>query len=318
MELFAAAWNVLTSPRDVWQNLDEDASWGPMLGFAALMGALTGLLSSLLVPSFLGASSVSSAGVLSSIIGGAIQNVIGVFLGAVVLLVVSAICGGRADYKLAAMVCAWSSALDPLVPLCLFAGKAGLVLLALLSLYSIYVVGTGLIDAMDAQPGRLVVLGVVFMGLLVLAGAGAAVLWKKAQDQQASAALAADSLANAKRLALQQRMHDLEKPPEPTPAPAPAPTRTPPAAAEPAPAPAPAAQGWQVTLTSVPPGARIYRESSPSPLGVTPAKLTFPTTERAVAVKLVLGTAEQKRILTADGQPNLVVLFPTAAAASRR
>jgi hypothetical protein len=101
-----------------------------------------------------------------------IGAIIGLFIGAVILLVVSAICKGSTDFEANTRVTASLMVIMPINALLGFVGAlnstAGSIITLAVNLFALYLLFHGLVEALKAKTGSAKVLTIILAALLVL------------------------------------------------------------------------------------------------------------------------------------------------------
>jgi hypothetical protein len=152
---------------------------------AVIYGAVAGVISFIWSMLQIGATSNSwigggSIGIMI-LIWGVIGAIIGLFLGGVILLVISSICKGNTDFEANVRV---TSAIMVMMPINAFLGFGsgvnlylGLIISIAVSLFTLWLVYKGLVQALKAKPETtrtvMYILAAVFV-LVMLLGVGAA------------------------------------------------------------------------------------------------------------------------------------------------
>jgi hypothetical protein len=115
-----------------------------------------------------------------------IAAVIGLFIGAIVVLVISAICKGSTDFESSVRVSASLMVLMPISALLGFAGGISLYLGAIVTLavniYGLWLLYNALIETLKAKPETTKVVGYVLIGLFVLMMFGKLATVRKANE----------------------------------------------------------------------------------------------------------------------------------------
>jgi hypothetical protein len=101
-----------------------------------------------------------------------IGAIIGLFIGAVILLVVSAICKGSTDFEANTRVTASLMVIMPINALLGFVGAlnstAGSIISLAVNLFALYLLYHGLVEALKAKPGTAKILTIILAALLAL------------------------------------------------------------------------------------------------------------------------------------------------------
>lgn len=109
---------------------------------------------------------------IMSLIGYIIASGIGLFIGAVVLLVISSLCRGNSDFEANTRV---TAAVMVLMPVSTFFGFAsgishslGLLISLLINLYGVWMIYNGLIESLKARPSTVRIISYVLVALSIL------------------------------------------------------------------------------------------------------------------------------------------------------
>jgi len=101
-----------------------------------------------------------------------IGAIIGLFIGAVILLIISAICKGSTDFEANARVTASVMVIMPIGALLGFVSglnpTAGSIVSLVVNIFALYLLYHGLVEALKAKPGTTKVLMIVLVALLAL------------------------------------------------------------------------------------------------------------------------------------------------------
>lgn len=165
----------LLNPKEYFESMPLAGGLAEPVIKAAIYGTLAGLFSllwSVLGLSAVGAGLLGGAVGIMSLIYSIIGAVIGVFIGGVIMLVISAICGGNTDFEANLRVAASLMALYPINALLAFfygisytlGGVVGLVV----NLYGIYLTYTAVIHALKGKESAAKILVIVLAVLLML------------------------------------------------------------------------------------------------------------------------------------------------------
>jgi len=180
---------VLVNPKSYFSTMATTGGIAEPLIKAVIYGAVAGLFTFLWSVLHIGASTSSlfggAIGVMAfiwSIIGA----IIGLFIGGVVLLVISAICKGSTDFEANVRVTAAVMVIMPISALFGFAGGLniylGVAVGLAINLFSLWLLYNGLTEALKSNPGTTKILMYILVALFVLfmlVGLGAK---KKAND----------------------------------------------------------------------------------------------------------------------------------------
>ncbi len=180
---------VLVNPKSYFSTMPTTGGIAEPLIKAVIYGAVAGLFTFLWSVLHIGASTSSLFGGaigIMAFIWSIIGAIIGLFIGGVILLVISAICKGSTDFEANVRVTAAVMVIMPISALFGFAGGLNLYLgvavgLAI-NLFSLWLLYNGLIEALKSNPGTTKILMYILVALFVLfmiVGLGAK---KKAND----------------------------------------------------------------------------------------------------------------------------------------
>lgn len=174
---------VLVSPKSYFSTMKSSGGMTDPLIKAVIYGAVTGVLAFLW--------NVTGIGVVSSgIFGGAvgvmafiwsvIAAVIGLFIGAVVMLIISSICKGSTDFEANMRVTAAIMVMMPISAFFGFAGHLsfyfGVIISLAVQIYAIWLIYNGLVYALKASPETSKIVTYILIAIFVifmLAGLGA-------------------------------------------------------------------------------------------------------------------------------------------------
>jgi len=143
---------------------------------AVIYGAVAGIISFLWVILKIGAASgmgvFGGAAGIMVFIWAIIGAIIGLFIGAVILLVISAICKGNTDFEANARVTAALMVLMPVNALLgFFSGinlALGTIVASLVALYGVYMMFHGLTQALKANQGTSKVISYILAGIMII------------------------------------------------------------------------------------------------------------------------------------------------------
>jgi hypothetical protein len=165
----------LVNPKAYFATMRTSGGWTEPLIKAVIFGAVAGLIAFLW-------SVLGIGGIKAGMFGGAIGvmalvwsivgAVIGLFLGAVILLIISSICKGNSDFEANARVVAASMVVMPLSALLGFTAGInswfGMIISLCVSLYALYLLYHGLVEALKAKPETAKIVMYVLAALMVL------------------------------------------------------------------------------------------------------------------------------------------------------
>lgn len=142
---------------------------------AAIYGALGGLFSllwSVLGLSALGAGILGGAAGIMALFYGIIAAVIGVFIGGIIVLVISAICGGNTDFEASVRVSASLLVLYPISACVAFfygiSFTLGGIFALLINLYGLYLLYEAIIQALKGKESTMKIVLIVLALIVVL------------------------------------------------------------------------------------------------------------------------------------------------------
>jgi hypothetical protein len=179
-ELIKESKEVLVNPKSYFSTMKTTGGMTEPLIKAVIYGAIAGVFKLLWSVLHLGAISAGIFGGAVGIIGfftSILFAVIGLFIGAVILLIISAICKGSTDFEANVRVTAAVMVLMPISAFLGFAGHINLYLGTVVSLgvsaYSFWLLYNGLVEALKtkAETTRIVLLVLIVIVVIVtLAG----------------------------------------------------------------------------------------------------------------------------------------------------
>ncbi len=172
---FKESKETLLSPKTYFPTMKVAGGWVEPLIKVVIYGAVAGVIAFLW--SVLGLSGIK-AGVFGGAIGAMalvwsiVGAVIGLFIGAIILLIISAICKGSTDFEANGRVVAASMVIMPVNALLGFAAGInswfGMIISLLVSLYALYILYHGLVGSLKAKPETAKIVMYVLAALLVL------------------------------------------------------------------------------------------------------------------------------------------------------
>lgn len=166
---------VLVNPKSYFSTMPTTGGIAEPLIKAVIYGAVAGIFSFLWSVLHIGAAG-------SSLLGGAvgimvfiwsiIGAIIGLFIGGVILLVISAICKGSTDFEANVRVTAAVMVVMPISALLGFAGGLnvyfGVAVGLAVNIFSLWLLYNGLIEALKANPGTTKILMYILVALFVI------------------------------------------------------------------------------------------------------------------------------------------------------
>ncbi len=166
--------DVLVKPKSYFSTMKTTGGIAEPLIKALIYGVLAGLIALIWGLLKIG----GSVGLLGGAVGVmmfvwyVIGAVIGLFIGAVVLLVISAICKGSTDFEANARVTASLMVVMPISALLGFVSglnlTAGSIISLAINLFSLYLLYHGLVEALKAKPQTAKILTIILAALLAL------------------------------------------------------------------------------------------------------------------------------------------------------
>jgi len=166
--------DVLVKPKSYFSTMKTTGGIAEPLIKALIYGVLAGLIALIWGLLKIG----GSVGLLGGAVGVmmfvwyVIGAVIGLFIGAVVLLVISAICKGSTDFEANARVTASLMVVMPISALLGFVSglnlTAGSIISLAINLFSLYLLYHGLVEALKAKPQTAKILTIILAALMAL------------------------------------------------------------------------------------------------------------------------------------------------------
>jgi hypothetical protein len=174
---------VLVNPKSYFSSMKISGGMTEPLIKAVIYGAVSGIIAFLWSMLKIGALSGGMFGGaigIMAFIWSIIFAIIGLFIGAVILLVISSICKGNTDFEANMRVTAATMVIMPISSFFGFAGHInlyfGVIISLAVSLYAIWLLYNGLVEALKSNPETTKIVSYVLIALLVvftLAGLGA-------------------------------------------------------------------------------------------------------------------------------------------------
>lgn len=165
----------LLNPKGYFGSMALTGGFAEPIIKAAIYGALGGLFSllwSVLGFSLLGAGILGGAAGIMALIWGVIGAVIGVFIGGVILLIISAICGGNTDFEACVRVSASLMVLYPVSAIvAFFYGinfTLGGVIALLVNLFGLYLLYHAVTQALKGKESAMKIVAIVLLVILLL------------------------------------------------------------------------------------------------------------------------------------------------------
>lgn len=164
--------NTLTKPMAYFAEMPVSGGFGVPIVKALIYGAIAGIFTFLW-------SVLKIGGATTGLFGGAIGimafiwvvvgALIGLFIGAVIMLIISAICGGSTEYEANARVTASLMVLMPINALFGFiGGGVGTVIAFIINLYGLYLIYHALTQSLKAKEGTSKIITIILAVLLVI------------------------------------------------------------------------------------------------------------------------------------------------------
>ncbi len=176
--------NSLTNPKDYFASMAKEGGFVEPIIKALIYGLIGGILN--FIWSLLNLSSMQTAfgqtfgagsGGIMIIVGSLIFALIGLFIGGVIMLIVSAICGGSTAYETNVRVTASLMVLNPInALLAIFAGinmYLGMIISLAVSLYGVYLLFNALVNTLEAKEGTAKIASIVLAAIPILMLIGA-------------------------------------------------------------------------------------------------------------------------------------------------
>jgi len=174
-ELIKESKDVLVNPKSYFSTMKTSGGMGEPLIKAVIYGALAGIFKFLW-------SLLNIGAVTGSIFGGAvgimafiwsiIAAVIGLFIGAVIILIISSICKGSTDFESNVRVSAALLIIMPLSAILSFAGGInlylGMIIGLAVNIFALWILYNGLVETLKSKPETAKIVMYVFVGLIVV------------------------------------------------------------------------------------------------------------------------------------------------------
>lgn len=145
----------LVNPKDYFSKMAKEGGLAEPIIKAAVYGLISGVIYFIFTLLNLSAFGMFGKSAGMALIGTPIFAVIGVFIGGVIMLIISAICGGNTAFEANARVVASLMVLGPVQALFSFLTSIsfylGLVVSALIALYGLYLTFIALVNALNAK-----------------------------------------------------------------------------------------------------------------------------------------------------------------------
>jgi hypothetical protein len=167
--------DVLVNPKSYFSTMKTTGGIPEPLIKAVIYGAIAGIFSFLWSILHIGAAGSPVFGGAVGImlfIWGIIGAVIGLFIGGVIVLILSAICKGSTDFEANVRVTAAIMVIMPISAFLALAGSfniyLGLVVTLAVDIYALWLLYNGLVEALKAKPETTKILMYVLIGIIVL------------------------------------------------------------------------------------------------------------------------------------------------------
>jgi hypothetical protein len=167
--------DVLVNPKSYFSTMRTTGGIPEPLIKAVIYGAISGIFSFLWSVLHIGAASSPIFGGAVGImlfIWGIIGAVIGLFIGGVIVLILSAICKGSTDFEANVRVTAAIMVIMPISAFLALAGSfsiyLGLVITLVVDVYALWLLYNALVEALKAKPETTKILMYVMIGIIVL------------------------------------------------------------------------------------------------------------------------------------------------------
>lgn len=165
----------LLNPKSYFSTMKTAGGWAEPVIKVVIYGAIAGIFAFLWSIMGLGGlkagmfgSAIGAMALVWSIIGA----IIGLFIGAVIMLIISSVCKGNTDFEANARVVAASMVIMPINALLGFTAGInswfGMIISICISLYALYILYHGLVESLKAKPETAKIIMYVFAALLVL------------------------------------------------------------------------------------------------------------------------------------------------------
>ena len=165
----------LLKPKEYFASMAKEGGFGEPIIKALIYGVVAGIISfiwSLLNLSPGAAFMFGGAGGIMVIIGAIIFAIIGLFIGGIIVLIISAICGGSTNFETNVRVTASLMVLSPVnAVLSIFTGLSitlGAFISLIVSLYGLYLLFNALVGALGAKEGTSKVVTIILAIIPIL------------------------------------------------------------------------------------------------------------------------------------------------------
>ncbi len=169
--------NTLTNPKEYFASMAKEGGFGEPIIKALLYGLVAGLIT--FIWGIIGLSAAGGFGAMfggavgvMAIVGGLVFALIGLFIGGLIMLIISAICGGNTSYEANVRVTAALMVMSPVQALLGFTGGINFYLGAIVglavSLYGLWLLYNALTASLQAKEGASKVVTIILAVLIVL------------------------------------------------------------------------------------------------------------------------------------------------------
>ncbi len=158
---------VITAPKEYFTSMPKEGGFIEPIVKAVIYGLVAGIITFIWGALKLSAASAMFGGAVGAmaIVGGLIGAIIGLFIGGVIVLILSAIGGGSTNYEANVRVTASLMVMSPVSALFAFTGGLNLYLGAivtlLISLFGIWLLYNALVNALGAKEGAAKVISII-------------------------------------------------------------------------------------------------------------------------------------------------------------
>jgi hypothetical protein len=167
--------DILVNPKSYFSTMKTSGGMTEPLIKAVIYGAIAGALSflwSLFKIGAVGSGLFGSAIGIMLFVYTIIGAIIGLFIGAVIVLIISSICKGNTDFEACVRVTAAVMVVMPISAFLGFAGHFsfyfGIIISLVVQVYALWILYNGLVEALKANPETAKIVAYVLIALLVL------------------------------------------------------------------------------------------------------------------------------------------------------
>ena len=167
--------NTLLNPKSYFSSMKTSGGITEPLIKAVIYGTLTGIISllwSILKISAAGAGFIGGAVGIMAFIGSIIFALIGLFVGAVILLIIASICKGNSDYEANLRVTASLMVVMPVSAIFGFTGGIsfylGVIITLVIQAYALWLLYNGLVESLKCNAGTSRIVTYVLLALVVI------------------------------------------------------------------------------------------------------------------------------------------------------